>query len=172
MASLSLKGHQGMLRDSIDRYLLVFLTGLFGLLTTAPGARAEDVKVCMIIILATDRDKGVDEELKPLAQEIQKKEPKLKSLRLEDTICKPLTVGKQETYQLIDKEVAGVTVKKAAGKDKRVSLTVKPPRMGEIDYTTCCGKFFPIITPYQNKDKERLIIAIRVQPCPGDKHEK
>jgi hypothetical protein len=37
--------------------------------------------------------------------------------------------------------------------------------MGEVEYTTCCGKFFPIITRYQTKDKERLIIAIRVQPC-------
>ena len=53
----------------------------------------------------------------------------------------------------------------AADSKNRVGLTVKAPLQGEIQYTTCCGKFFPIVTRYQTKNKELLIVAIRVQPC-------
>ena len=52
-----------------------------------------------------------------------------------------------------------------ADSKNRVGLTMKAPLQGEIQYTTCCGKFFPIVTRYQTKDKEVLILAIRVQPC-------
>ena len=46
----------------------------------------------------------------------------------------------------------------------RVRLAVKAPLAGEITYTTCCSKFFPIMTRYLTKDNERLIIAIMVKP--------
>jgi hypothetical protein len=32
-------------------------------------------------------------------------------------------------------------------------------------YTSACGKFFPIVTRYQTKERERLIIAIMVRCC-------
>jgi hypothetical protein len=41
--------------------------------------------------------------------------------------------------------------------------------MGEITYSCCCGKYFPIITRYQTKDNERLIIAIGVHCCDKEK---
>jgi len=44
-------------------------------------------------------------------------------------------------------------------------MTIKPPTLGEITYSTTCEKFFPIVTRYVTKDKERLIIAIMVEPC-------
>jgi hypothetical protein len=145
---------------------LLLAVGFF--LATAQS-RAQEVRVTVIVILGSDKNKEVDCQLKCLAEEIQKKEPKLTGFKLGDTTCKSLALGKKETFKLVDKEEAIVTVRHGADKNNRVGLTVKPPRMGEIDYTTCCGKFLPILTRYHTKDKERLIIAVRVQPCKGDK---
>ena len=48
-------------------------------------------------------------------------------------------------------------------------LKVVPPKMGAITYSTPCGKFLPMITGYRRKNGDVLIIAVRVQPCPGEK---
>ncbi len=152
-----------------NRRWLGWLMLVAGFFPAAAQSRAQEVRVTVIVILASDKNKEVDCQLKCLAQEIQKKEPKLRGFRLGDTTCKSVALDKKEAFKLVDKEEAIVTVRHGADKNNRVGLTVKPPRMGEIDYTTCCGKFLPIITRYQTKDKERLIIAVRVQPCKGDK---
>ena len=67
-------------------------------------------------------------------------------------------------------EIAGVNGESlAATTDRhRVSLSILAPSMGEIEYQTVCGKFLPIVTRYQTKSKERLILAVRVQPCRGE----
>ena len=57
----------------------------------------------------------------------------------------------------------------SADKMERVRLKVCPPLMGPITYSTPCGKFLPIVTPFRTKNKDLLIIAIRVQPCNGGK---
>ena len=44
-------------------------------------------------------------------------------------------------------------------------LCVGPPSMGEITYSTPCGKFLPIFTPILTRKGEKVIIAVRVQPC-------
>ena len=44
-------------------------------------------------------------------------------------------------------------------------MTIKPPMLGDITYTTCCERFFPIVTRHVTQDKERLIIAIMVEQC-------
>jgi hypothetical protein len=44
-------------------------------------------------------------------------------------------------------------------------LAVTPPLQGEIVYGCACGKFLPIITRFQTRDGERLILAVRVEPC-------
>ena len=75
-----------------------------------------------------------------------------------------LSEAQRQTF-VLHAEIATVLVRHAADNKNRVGLTVKPPLEGEIQYTTCCGKFLPIVTRYETKDKERLIIAIRVQPC-------
>ena len=49
---------------------------------------------------------------------------------------------------------------------------IPPPLVGEITYMTICGKFFPIVTRYQTKDKDRLIIAVMVKPCNGEKRRE
>jgi hypothetical protein len=144
--------------------------GLLGVIASlvgaAPSGRAEEVKVTLVVILATERNSEVARELKSIAREVQKSYPHLTGFRLGEITCKSLTVGTKEKFALVDNEVATVLVHHAADSKNRVGLTVKAPLQGEIQYLTCCGKFLPIVTRYQTKeDNERLILAIRVQPC-------
>ena len=147
--------------------LLLGLLGVaVGLVGAAPKGRAEEVKVTLVVILATERNSEVARELKSIAREVQKTYPHLTGFRLGEITSKALTVGKKEKFALVDDEVATVLVHHAADSKNRVGLTVKAPLQGEIQYLTCCGKFLPIVTRYQTKeDKECLILAIRVQPC-------
>jgi hypothetical protein len=147
-----------------------FLRGLLGIVAclvgAAPCGRAEEVKVTLVVILATDQNSDVARELKSIAREVQKTYPHLTGFRLGEITSKTLTVGKKEKFALVDDEVATVLVRHAADSKNRVGLTVKAPLQGEIQYLTCCGKFLPIVTRCLTKaDKERLILAIRVQPC-------
>ena len=138
------------------------------LLAAAPAAdTADETRVCVVAIIATDRNTTVDEKIKCIAKEVQKKEPTLTGFRMATTNCKPLTAGARESFPLVEGEVASVLVEGKC-KGDRVRLTVKAPLMGEITYSTTCGKYFPIVTRYQTKDKDRLIIAIMVKPeCKG-----
>jgi hypothetical protein len=147
---------------------LSFPLALSCLLATAPPAdRADETRVCVVAIIATDRNTTVDEKIKCIAKEVQKKEPTLTGFRMATTNCKPLTAGAKESFPLIEGEVASVVVEGKC-KGERVRLTVKAPLMGEITYSTTCGKYFPIVTRYQTKDKDRLIIAVMVKPeCKG-----
>jgi hypothetical protein len=159
-------GYLDMIQNMyISRRLLWVLAIATGPLAAAPCGDAEEVKVTVAVILATDRNNQVARELKGIAQEVQKKYPNLLGFRLGEITCKSLTVGTSDKFALVDEEVATVLVRHAADSKNRVGLTVKPPLQGEIQYTTCCGKFLPIVTRYETKEKDRLIIAIRVQPC-------
>ena len=60
-----------------------------------------------------------------------------------------------------------MTIKEAGDKMDRVRLKVTPPLMGEICYSTPCGKFLPILTPFRTRNGDHLLVAIRVQPCSG-----
>jgi hypothetical protein len=136
------------------------------LIVLLPACRAGDeIKVTVVAVLATSQNKDVDSKLECLAKEVQKKEPNLTGFKIHRCSCKELSVDQKFEFPLVGKEVAEVSIQKGPGKDDRVRLTIKPPLAGEIIYTSCCGKFFPIITGYQTKDKERLIIAVRVQCC-------
>ncbi len=46
--------------------------------------------------------------------------------------------------------------------ENRISVSVTPPEQGEIAYRTVPGKFLPIVTRLQTKDRQRLIFAVRV----------
>jgi hypothetical protein len=117
----------------------------------------ERVRVTVIAILATDKNARVDPRLECIAKEIQKKDPNLTGFQLAQTSNESCTVGKATKFELVDKETAEVIVRHGANKEDRVCLKVKPPRMGEITYTSTCGKFFPILTRYQTKNHERLL---------------
>jgi aromatic ring hydroxylase len=123
------------------------------------------VKVTVVVILAKDEGSDVDKRLTEIAKEIQKKDPSLKSFRIKKMMDKSLAADEKASFATVDDKTAQVIVKHGADKDNRVSLAVTAPNQGEIVYETVCGKFLPIVTRYQTKTKERLILAVRVQPC-------
>jgi hypothetical protein len=125
------------------------------------------VRVCMVVILATESDKKIDKQLGPIAAEVRKMHPKLTGFHIEKVCCKSLAIGEKDQFELLDDQSAAVTVQRGADKNDKVRLKVRPPKMGEITYSTACGKFLPIVTPYRNKSNDLLIIAVRVQPCHG-----
>lgn len=149
------------------RLLIAALLLLGGAATTVRAG--EKVKVVVIAVLATSQDKKVDPKLKCIAEQVHKVEPKLTGFRLARTSAKALMVGKSEKFPLVDETFVTVTLDRAADDRNRVSVTVKPPKLGTIAYTSCCGKFFPIVTRYHTKNKERLIIGIMVETCNQDK---
>jgi hypothetical protein len=128
-----------------------------------PGAD-EKARVFVVAIVATDQNNLIHPRLKRVAAEIQKVEPQLTGFQPANTTVLYLSPGKPEKCPLVDKEMAEILVLQGPDKDNRYSLKVKAPQMGEIVYSTTCGKFFPIVTRYQTMDKGRLIIAISVRP--------
>ena len=145
--------------------LLWFLAIGSRLLGAGPCGPAEEVKITIAVILATERNNIVDRDVKCVAEAVQKNYPNLTGFRLEKIAWESLAVGTSKKFALVDDEMATVLVRHGADSKNRVGLTMKAPLQGEIQYTTCCGKFFPIVTRYQTKNKEVLIVAIRVQPC-------
>src|SRR5262245_7484159 len=154
------------------RYLNLFSTVLLllGAPTAARSQPDRDVKISVVAILASETAKrDVDPRLEDIAKEVEKKLPKMKRFRLAKMTCKSVPLNLAESFELAADQSATITVLKPADKDNRVQLKVTPPTLGEITYTTTCGKFFPIVTRYQSANKEWLIIAVRVQPCNGKK---
>jgi hypothetical protein len=145
---------------------LVAIRGLLGCLTLAcflPAssvARAQEVKVTVVAILATTKEPAkVHPKLEHVAREVQKREPSLKSFNLERTSIMKIAVGQKQSFPLVNHEVAEVTVKEAQ-QGGRVRLVVKAPRVAEITFSIKCDKFFPIVTGYQTANQERLIVAV------------
>lgn len=138
---------------------------LLGALAAVP-ASAEEVKVTVLSILATEKNSTIDNDLKDIAERVQKQEPKLTGFRQSRQTSKTLHVGdgSKEMFLLVEDQAVVVTVESVMKKEK-IRLTIKPPTLGEITYTTTCEKFFPIVTRHVTKDKERLIIAIMVEQC-------
>ena len=96
---------------------------------------------------------------------MQKEHAKLTGFRIATMTKRSLRVGDKETFDLVGDQKAVITVKRAADEKNRVEVKIAPPQMGEITYDTCCGKFLPIVTPFRTKNKELLILAVRVQRC-------
>jgi hypothetical protein len=145
------------------------LTTILTLLLVASAALADDkaVRVSVVTILATERDDKVDRKLESIAREVKKMYPKLTGFQLAHMSCKSVSVGTADKFDLVADQAASITVQRKADKSDRVRLEVTPPLMGKITYSTPCGKFLPIVTPYRTKNNDLLIIAIRVQPCNG-----
>jgi hypothetical protein len=140
------------------------------LYTTGAGfngrAAAQDVRVTVVTILATDRNQDVDSKLADVAAEVKKREPSLTGYRLGKTGHRDINVGQKEAIKLFDDKDYSTDVKLLAKNDskKRVTLEVKPPMVGAISYEICYDKFFPIVTRAV-VDGERLIIAVMVRPA-------
>ena len=97
--------------------------------------------------------------------------PNLKSFHIKSMTTKSLAADDKTFFPLVDDKNVAITIKHGADttRKNRSSLAVViRPDQGEIVYRCVCGKFLPIVTRYQTKGKERLILAIRVQPCKDD----
>jgi hypothetical protein len=154
--------------------LTLFIAGAV-LGSRPPACRADDnikIEVRVVAVLATSQNKNVDPNLQCLAKHVQKKLPDLTGFQLGQTSCEKLKVGDTFKFPLVDGQVAEVSIHRGPGKEDRIGLTIKPPMAGEIVYGCPCGKFFPIITRYQTKTNERLIIAVSVQCCKKCKDEE
>jgi hypothetical protein len=127
----------------------------------------EEVEFTVVPVLASEKDPTINPKLKDFAKEVQKKWPKFVGFKMGCCTRKSVEVGKEEKISLIDDQIIVVTVLHGCDKRGRVGLRVKVPGT-EVTYETCCGKYFPIMTDYQTKKKEQLLIAIQVRPC-GDK---
>lgn len=129
----------------------------------------DPVKVTVVVILASEEGSTIDPRLKAIAQEVQKLHPMLKSFTLKHMESKSLKPGEKVSMPLVENRKLDMVVKHGADKDNRISLAIHIPNvMGEIEYQTTCGKFLPVVTRSKTKAGERLILAIRVQPCRGD----
>jgi hypothetical protein len=154
----------------LSRPLLTRLA--FGLLTAAvwsavpSAAEAQNVRVSLVTILASDQHCDVDPRLACVAKAVQKHHPHLTGFRMGQTACKSLPVGSRESFCLGDDGCrAAVEITHGPDKDNWVGLKLKPPRMGEVTYEVVCGKYFPILTRCQTPDKERILLAVMVRPC-------
>ncbi len=147
-------------------WLLLFCAAP-AVLACGPEKTARKVRISVVVILASETDDKVDKKLQCIAREVRRLHPRLKGFRLEKLSCKSLPVGKADTFSLVEGQATSITVEKAADKMDRIQLTVGPPMMGEITYSTPCGKFLPIVTPLRTRKGEKVIIAVRVQPCRG-----
>ena len=152
----------------VVRRLCVGLIGM-ALLAAGPsrGEEKETVQVSVLAILATERDDRIDPRLTCIAKEIRKTHPELTGFQINKMTRRSLTIGSRETFELVGDQKAVVAVQHGADEQNRVEVKIAPPQMGEITYDTCCGKFFPIVTPVRTKDNDLLILAVRVQPCHG-----
>jgi len=157
-------------KASVSIILLMMIGICFGFRDSNFGLAAlacpeEKVKVTVVVILASEEAGKIDPRLKHIAAEIQKENPNFKSFELKNMESRSLSPKEKATFALVDKKTAQVMVKHGADKNNKVGLSVWPPDQGEIAYATVCGKFLPIVTRAQTQAKQRIILAIRVQPC-------
>lgn len=126
------------------------------------------VKVTLVVILAGEGEGKSDPRLEAIAKEIRKQNPSLRCFSIHSQVRESLAEKETRTFPIIDKQTVTVVVRQKADADNKVILGVTVPDQGEIVYRSACGKFLPIVTRYRTKDKERLILAVRVEPCNGD----
>lgn len=145
------------------------------LATAAPSRAADKVHICVVSILATDKDDKVDPRLGALAREVKKLDPKLTGFSVDRMTCMNVDVGNKECFEVVDEQTVCVGVEKKSDKadkdDKRIRVKVTPPKLGAITYDTPYGKFYPVMTRYKTKDGKVLIVAVRVadkNPHKGD----
>jgi hypothetical protein len=130
----------------------------------------DNVKVTVAVIRANG-DGKVDEKLKCVAAEVQKTHPKLTGFHLETATRLPIALGGSEKFKLVDGQEASIKVKRCKENPDRFCLEIQSKALvGEMTYTSVCGKYFPLVTDYRTKDKgDRLIIAFKVEACDKEK---
>lgn len=142
------------------------------LLIGAHLARAQDtppkVKVTLVVILASEKGNVIDKALTAIAEEVQAISPNLKSFKIKTMECKSMAKDEKAELTTVEGQKVQFVLRQCANKNSKVCLAVTAPDQGEIVYESACGKFLPIITRYETKNRERLILAIRVMPCKSE----
>src|SRR5262249_40589280 len=137
----------GSARQRAGLLVVGFLLALSSALWACdPQKKDGKIKVTVVVILASERPGEVDPRLKGIADEVNKKDPALKSFQMQSMSCLSLPANKEASFKLVEDQVAQVVIHHGADAENRVSLAVTAPRQGEIVYRTVCGKFLPIIT--------------------------
>src|SRR5262249_10720884 len=148
--------------------LALALTSALSLGLGVPLRAEEKVQVTVVAVMASSDHRKVDDRLKNLAEELKKKEPTWTGFEVERRTSYSIKLGEKDPFPLVDK--CEVTVKvKGRDDDGCITLLIKPPTLGDISYSCCCGKYFPIITRYETADHKRLVVAIMVSPCTKQK---
>jgi hypothetical protein len=147
--------------------LLLFLLGVTAWITPSALAcpDADEVRVTVVAIHATDKDDKIDPKLAELAEKLKKKNPKWTGFRMGKQSHESVEVGKKAEFEFCKGQFAVITVRHGADEKNRVGLKVKCPCTGEISYTACCGKWFPVCTGCKAEKGECLIIAVMIEPC-------
>jgi len=149
----------------VCRWLLLLAFASLPPVLACEKADTRRVRVSVVMILASEKDDKVHKKLECIAREVRKMHPALKGFRFGDLTAQSLCVGSVGTFELIEGQKANIVVQQAADKMDRICLKVAPPKMGEITYSTPCGKFLPLVTPFRTKAGDLLILAIQVEPC-------
>jgi hypothetical protein len=136
-------------------------------LAAAVAGDGDNIRVSVLAILATDKNDKIDPKLECIVKEVQKHDAKLTGFRIANMTTKSLPIGGKDDFDLCGDQFLHVAVEKKGAEEGRIQMKITPPQMGDITYTTTCGKYFPVMTPYRNKDGELLIIGVRIQPCSG-----
>jgi hypothetical protein len=144
-------------------FCAVVLVGL--LLAVVVAGDGDNIRVSVLAILATDKNDNIDPKLECIAKEVQKHDPKLTGFRIANMTTKSLPIGGKDDFDLCGDQCLHVAVEKKGDEEGRIQMKITPPQMGDITYTTTCGKFFPVMTPFRNKEGELLIIGVRIKTC-------
>jgi hypothetical protein len=123
------------------------------------------VKVTLVVVLASEEGSTIDPRLKQVAEELRKRDKRLSSFKVQSITIRKLAENEKSVFKLVDQKSADVVVKQGADEDNRVDIAVTAPDQGEILYNAACGKYLPIVTRHHTKNRELLVVAVRVDPC-------
>src|SRR5262249_60889862 len=101
----------------------------------------------------------------------KKTDPSLTGFEVDSQNKKSMKIGETATFALVDKTEATVTLKER-DESGCVTVLVKVPTFGELSYSCCCGKYVPLLTRYETKDKKKLVVAVMVQACKKKEPDK
>ena len=141
---------------------------LFALSAATACPPADEVEVKVLGILASEHHTDVNEKLTEFAKHVQKKQPALTGFKLDHTEVQTLRLGETKKFKTTGGQVVEVTVNKERNEKGRITLTIKPPKMGQITYECVCDKYFATATEHyegKGKDKAQLFVAVKASPC-------
>jgi len=129
---------------------------------------ADEIEVKVLGILASEHNAKVDAKLAEFAKQVQKKQPALTGFKLDQTELHTLKLGETKKINTSGGQVVEVTVNKERNEKGRITLTIKPPKMGQITYECVCDKYFATATEHyegKGKDRAQLFVAVKASPC-------